>query len=60
MRGSHRLLGWDPLARRYVLLWQGREEYADVMFNKPYFRRYTRKLVKVTVETLRTAKKVKK
>ncbi len=40
---------WNPNFRRYQLAWKGPKRYAHVMMNKPYFRKWTRRLVKLEV-----------
>ncbi len=41
---------WDTKKRKYKTAWEGPYEYVDTMFNKPYIRRYTRRVIKTTIE----------
>lgn len=39
---------YNPYTKRYEKFWEGPEEYAEKMFNKPYYRTQTRRLLKIT------------
>ena len=41
----------------YYKIWEGRKQYAETMFNKPYYRKHTRRLVRITTEVVKTGKK---
>jgi hypothetical protein len=46
---------WDPAHGRYIERGKyGTLERAEIMFNKPYFRTHTRRLIKISVDVLYT------
>lgn len=49
----YRIEIFDIKTRKYVLAWQGRNfERAEIMFNKPYIRRYSHRMIKIEEEIL--------
>ncbi len=53
---TYRLEVWNPKINSYVKSWEGREGFAEIMFNKPYNRLHTRRMIKITKEILYEAK----
>lgn len=52
---AYRIEGWDPLKNQYYTMWESRYaniERAEIMFNKPYIKFRTRRLIKISEETL--------
>lgn len=48
---------WNPLTCKYREYYKGDNlERAEIMFNKPYNVRHTRRLIKITTEELYKAK----
>lgn len=44
---------WDPKSRKYVRAWTGGTlEQAERMVRKPYYRRHTRRMLRVKTEVL--------
>jgi hypothetical protein len=57
MKIKFRLESWNPKTCRYQTSWEGQEKYAFTMINKPYNKRNTRRLIKITEEIIAVAKK---
>lgn len=48
---------WDNTKRKYVDVWTSHDySMALTMFDKPYNRRYTRRLVRIEVNVIQKAK----
>lgn len=44
---------WNPVSQKYIERWKGNNlERAEIMFNKGYFRRTTRRLIRIQTEIL--------
>lgn len=49
---------WDPSHNCYAAMWKGSSsEWAERTFNKPYYRRHTRRLARVTRTVIAKATK---
>ncbi len=52
---KYRIEGWHK--NRYIRLWEGGDlERAEIMIDKPYFKIYTRRLIKITEDHLEKVK----
>jgi hypothetical protein len=44
---------WNKISRKYVFLWAGQNlAMAEKMYDKPYHKKSTRRLIKITEEVL--------
>ena len=49
---------WDPKSRRYIPCWEGENiNKAYTMYDKPYYSRHTRRMVRIESEILFKDKK---
>jgi len=53
---KYRIEIWDRTIQKYIIVWEGTEYYANVMYNKSYINRHTRRLIKVNEEILKKDK----
>lgn len=57
MTVTYLIQSWDKQSRKYVDLWTGHDfSWAIKMFNKPYNRIHTRRLVKIEVHIIKKGK----